>query len=76
MPVPSSRNSAGRGSVGVYGVGVVCFVVGVYLSTITRINLLTGHTSSPYLGIGIPLAAIGFIAVVVTQRVAKQKLRK
>jgi hypothetical protein len=76
MPAPSSRNSAGRGSVGVYMVGVVCFVVGVYLSTITRINLLTGHTSSPYVGIGIPLAAIGFIVVVVTKRVAKQKLRK
>ena len=61
---------------GFYLAGVVCLVVGTYLSTIIRINLLTGQTSSPYLGVGIPLAAIGMIAVIVTQRLAKQNLRK
>jgi hypothetical protein len=53
MPVPKDRNSAGKGSVGLYLVGIVCAAVGIYLATVTRINLLTGQTSSPYLGIGI-----------------------
>jgi hypothetical protein len=76
MPVPNDRNSAGKGSVGFYLVGVVCAAVGIYLATITRINLLTGQTSSPYIGIGIPLAVIGVIVVLVTQRTAKRNLRK
>jgi uncharacterized membrane protein YeaQ/YmgE (transglycosylase-associated protein family) len=76
MPVPSNRNSAGQGSVVFYVVGLVCAAVGVYLSTITRINLFTGHTSSPYLGIGIPLAVVGILVVVIAQRTAKRNLRK
>jgi hypothetical protein len=76
MPVPSNRNSAGQGSVVFYVVGLVCAAVGIYLSTVTRINLLTGHTSSPYLGIGIPLAIVGVLVVVIAQRTAKRNLRK
>jgi len=76
MPVPKDRNSAGKGSVGLYLVGIVCAAVGIYLATVTRINLLTGQTSSPYLGIGIPLAVIGVVVVLVTQRTAKRNLRK
>ena len=76
MPVPSNRNSAGQGSVVFYVVGLVCAAVGIYLSTVTRINLLTGHTSSPYLGIGIPLAIVGILVVVIAQRTAKRNLRK
>lgn len=76
MPVPINRASAGKGSMVFYVVGLVCAVVGIYLSTITRMNLLTGHTSSPYLGIGIPFAVIGIVVVVITQRTAKRNLTK
>jgi surface polysaccharide O-acyltransferase-like enzyme len=76
MPVPSNRNSAGQGSTAFYVVGVVCAAVGIYLSTITRINLLTGHTSSPYLGVGIPLAVVGILVFVGAQRAAKRNLTK
>ena len=76
MSVPSNRKSGGKGSIGFYLVGVVCLFVGVYLSTITRINLLTDQTSYPFLGIGLPLATVGIVAVIVTQRATKQSLRK
>jgi hypothetical protein len=76
MSIPSDRNSAGNWSMGVYCIGVICAGIGIYLSTTTRINLLTGQTSSPYLGIGIPLVVAGVIAVLVTQQTAKRNLRK
>src|SRR5665647_2293487 len=72
MPVPRNRNSAGKGSMGFNLVGAVCVVTGIQLSRITRINLLTGHTSSPYIAVGIPLAVVGIIVVVVTQWTAKK----
>jgi len=76
MSIPSSRNGAGKGSVGFYVVGVICAAVGIYLATMTRINLVTGQSSSPYLDVGIVLAAIGIVVVVVAQRTAKQNLRR
>jgi len=76
MPVPSNRNSAGQGSMAFYVVGLVCAAVGIYLSTIIRINLLTGQTSSPYLGVGIPLVIVGILVVAITQRTAKRNLSK
>ena len=76
MAVPSNRNSAGQGSVVFYVVGLVCAGIGIYLSTITRINLLTGQTSNPDLGIGIPLAIVGVLVVIIAQRTAKRNLRK
>jgi hypothetical protein len=76
MPVPENRNSAGMGSMVFHLVGAVCVVVGIYVSTITRINLLTGQTSSPYLGVGIPLVLIGIIVVGITQLTAKRNLTK
>jgi uncharacterized membrane protein YeaQ/YmgE (transglycosylase-associated protein family) len=68
MSVPSNRNSPGQGSVVFYVVGLVCAAVGIYLCTITRINLFTGQTSSPYLGVGIPLAIVGVLVVVIAKR--------
>jgi hypothetical protein len=59
-----------------YVVGVVCAGVGIYLSTVTRLNLVTGQTSSPYLGIGIPLIVVGILVVVIAQQTAKRNLRK
>jgi len=47
MPVPSSRNSAGKGSMTFYVAGAVCAAIGLYLCTITQINVLTGKTSNP-----------------------------
>ena len=76
MSVPSNRNSVGRGNIVFYLVGVVCAFAGIYLSTMTRINLVTGHSSMPFLGVGIPLVVVGFIIVVITQRTAKRNLRK
>ena len=76
MPVPSNRNSVGQGSMVFYVVGVVCAGVGIYLSTVTRLNLVTGQTSSPYLGIGIPLIVVGILVVVIAQQTAKRNLRK
>jgi hypothetical protein len=76
MPVSSNRNSAGQGSMAFYIVGLVCAAVGIYVSTITRINLLTGQTSSPYLGVGIPLVIGGILVVAVAQRSAKRNLSK
>jgi hypothetical protein len=59
-----------------YVVGVVCAGVGIYLSTITRLNLVTGQTSNPYLGVGIPLVVVGILVVVIAQQTAKRNLRK
>lgn len=76
MPVPTNRNSAGQGPMVFYVVGVVCAGVGIYLSTITRLNLVTGQTSNPYLGVGIPLVVVGILVVVIAQQTAKRNLRK
>jgi hypothetical protein len=76
VPAPSNRNSVGQGTVGLYVVGLLCVVVGIYLSTITRLNLVTGQTSNPYVGAGIPLAVGGVVVVIIAQRRAKQNLRK
>ena len=76
MPVPSNRNSVGQGSMAFYIAGVVCSAIGIYMSTVTRINVLTGQTSSPYLGVGIPLVIVGILVVVVAQRTAKRNLSK
>ena len=76
VPVPTNRNSAGSGSIGFYLLGVVSFAVGLYLSTITQINLVTGHTSFPYLGIGIPLVVAGMVVVSVARRTAKRNLSR
>ncbi len=76
MAVTSNRNGVGQGSMVFYVVGMVCAATGIYLSTITRINLLTGQTSIPYLGVGIPLVAVGILIVVIAQRTAKRSLRK
>jgi hypothetical protein len=76
MMVPDNRNSAGKGNMVFYVIGALCAAVGIYLATITRINLLTGQTSSPYLAVGIPLALIGIAVVVVAQRADKNNLTK
>lgn len=76
MAIPAGRNSAGKGSVGLYVVGIICAAIGIYLATTTRINLLTGQTSSPYLGVGIPLVVVGIAVVLVAQRTAKRNLSK
>lgn len=59
-----------------YAIGVVCTVIGLNLTLTTRINLLTGQTSSPYMGVGIFLAAVGVVTIIVAQRIAKQSLKK
>jgi hypothetical protein len=74
--VTNNRNGAGQGSMVFYATGTVCAAIGIYLSTITRINLLTGHTSIPYLGVGIPLVVVGILIVVIAQQTAKRNLRK
>jgi hypothetical protein len=76
VPPPSDRNSVGQGTIVFYGVGLVCVVVGIHLATITRINLLTGQTSSPDLGVGIVLIVVGLLVVVIAQRTAKRNLRE
>jgi hypothetical protein len=76
MSIPNNGNRAGNGSVSFYVLGVLCAAVGLYLISITRINLVTGQTSSPYLGLGIPLGLIGIVAIVVTQQTARRNLRK
>ena len=76
MPVPSNRNSVGQGSVIFYVLGALCAIAGIYISTITRVNLLTDQTSWPFLGIGIPLALGGILVVALAQRTAKRNLTK
>jgi hypothetical protein len=76
MPVPSNRNSVGQGTMVFYVIGLVCAGVGIYLSTITRLNLVTGQTANPYLGAGIPLVVVGVLVVVIAQQTAKRNLRK
>lgn len=76
MPVPSNRNSVGPSIMALYVLGIACLFIGIYVSTITQINLLTGATSNPYIGVGIPLAVAGLAVVVMTQRVAKRKLQQ
>jgi lipopolysaccharide export LptBFGC system permease protein LptF len=76
MSAPSNRNSAGKGTVAFYVVGVVCAVLGFHLAMVTRINLVTGQTSSPYLGLGIPLVAGGILAIVIARRTAKRNLNQ
>jgi hypothetical protein len=69
-------NSAGKGSVIFHIAGVVCLFSGIYVAAITRINLVTGQESSPYLAVGISLAAIGILAVAISRRTAKRNLTK
>jgi hypothetical protein len=76
VPIPSNRNSAGQGSIVFYVIGLVCAAVGIFLSTITRINLLSGQTSMPYLRAGIPLIIIGIVAVGMAKQTAKRNLGK
>jgi Na+-translocating ferredoxin:NAD+ oxidoreductase RnfE subunit len=59
-----------------YLVGLVSFAVGIYLSTITQINLLTGQTSFPDLGVGIPLVVAGIVVVGLARRTAKRNLSR
>jgi len=76
VPVPTNRNSVGSRSVGFYLIGLVSFAVGIYLSTITQINLVTGHTSFPYLGVGIPLVVAGIAVASLARRTAKRNLSR
>jgi hypothetical protein len=76
VAVPTNRNSVGRSTMVFYVCGILSFAVGLYLASITQINLLTGSTTNPYLGIGIALAVIGLAIVVVTRRTAKRNLSK
>lgn len=76
VTVATNRNSAGPGSMAFYLVGLVSFAVGIYLSTITQINLLTGQTSFPYLGVGIPLVVAGIVVVGLARRTAKRNLSR
>jgi len=76
MAETGGRNRIGSQTVTFYLIGLVCAVAGVYLSSITRIDLLTGQTASPYLDIGIPLIVVGILVVVFAQRAAKRSLGK
>jgi hypothetical protein len=69
-----NRNGAGGVNMVMYVLGVVGLVAGVYVSTITRINLFTGQTTSPYLGVGIPLALVGVALIVIARVAAKRNL--
>jgi hypothetical protein len=79
-PAPQDATGASTGtanwSVALYVIGGICAGVGIYLATFTRINLLTGQTSSPYLGAGIPLALIGIAFVVTTRRTATRHMNR
>lgn len=72
----ANRNSAGGVNVAMYVIGVLAFVAGLYVSTITKINLLTGQTSNPYLGVGIPLAIGGVVVIAFARTAAKRRLAK
>jgi hypothetical protein len=69
-------NPVASWSVVLYVIGGLCAAVGIYLCTITRIYLYTGQTTSPYLGVGVPLALVGLVMVIVTQRTAKQHMNR
>jgi hypothetical protein len=72
--VSELRNSAGRGNMAMYIVGVLAFGTGVYLATITRINLLTGQSTSPYLPAGIALIICGAVLALGGRALAKRRL--
>jgi drug/metabolite transporter (DMT)-like permease len=72
----NARNSAGKTNVALYGVAVVCIVVGFYLQGYTKINLLTDQTSSPYQAAGIALIIVGFLLAIFARSQAKKQLRK
>ena len=72
----ANRNSVSTATIAMYVLGLLAFVSGLRVSTVTRINLLTGQTSLPYLGIGIPLVIGGVVLIAVTQMIAKQKLSR
>jgi hypothetical protein len=73
---PSDRNSVGKANMALYVVGGLAFAAGIYLATMTRTYVLTGKTTSPYLGVGIVLAVLGLALSVCAQFAAKKNLRK
>jgi hypothetical protein len=78
-PIPQDTGNSGptvSWSVVLYAIGGVCTGVGIYLCSITRLYLYTGQTTSPDLGVGIPLALVGLVVVIVTQRTARQHMNR
>jgi hypothetical protein len=76
MALPANRNAVGASTMASYVLGVVCFVVGIYISTITRIYIYTGQETHPYLKIGLPLVIGGIAVVAWAQAAAKRSLHR
>jgi hypothetical protein len=76
MALPANRNRVGASTMASYVVGMICFVVGIYVSTITRLYIYTGQETHPYLKIGLPLVIGGIAVVAFAQAAAKRNLRK
>jgi hypothetical protein len=72
--VSGLRNSAGKGNMVMYIVGILAFATGLYLATITRINLLTGQSTNPYLPVGIVLIVCGAALALGGHALAKRRL--
>ncbi len=71
-----NRNSVGKVNMALYVVGAIALVAGIYLASTTRTYILTGKTTSPYLGVGIVLALLGFAMLSYAKLAAKKNLRK
>jgi len=70
------RSSAGKTSLSLYFASIICLAACYELSTITRIDLVTAQTSSPYLPLGIVFGLASLVIYFVARVLARQRLKK
>lgn len=66
----SGRGSTWKLNLTLYVVGAILLFIGVRVATEERINLLTGQSSYPHLGVGIVLVVVGLVLALVARFIA------